>query len=978
MALFGRGITEDAGLADSEPSIDSGIVRADLGAELHALGDDGRRERTEVLALLRATLDEALALAVKKFEMGRLSGIETARLIAAIHDDIFTELYDYTTQFVVRAANPTKAERIAICAVGGYGRGEMAPFSDLDLLFVLADKKGSPFTESVTEYILYMLWDLGLKVGHATRTVEQCTALAKEDQTILTALLDLRFLSGDEALAEDLFTRFARFISAGKGRIYIATKLDERDMRHEREGNSRYVIEPNIKEGKGGLRDLHVLYWIARYLEINKSQGKAIVGKAVSEPDINDPQQADNYVDLGLFGEKSAMRFSRAADFLWRARIHLHLCAGRATETLSFDRQTELARKMGYAGGSIEDAVAGFMREYFINAREVGALTRIACAKLEADNALRLPAGLDRFLPNARRGMKEDGFILDHGRLSFADPMQLRDDPSLIMRLFLIAGKRNLDIHPDAFGAINFRRNLIDSDFRRDPEISKVFQNILLTAKAPYATLKVMNEAGVLGRYLLEFGGIVARTQFNMHHAYTVDEHTLRLVNYFHDMLSGELIRENPVATQIVKGFSRSQKRILYMACLLHDTGKGKGDQCIEGAQLGRRACRRLGLAQEEVDTVAWLIRRHLDLSETAQRRDISDPDTIIGFATLIGSQARLDLLYILTIVDIRAVGPGIWNDWKGVLLRDLHAATSRYLEGKEELAPAARAHAAREQLSERLPASHGERIAGFIDELGDRYWLNFTMAALVRHARFFDDMVEDGKDEACQTRRDLPRDITELWVAARDRSDLFTDVTKAIASSGATIVGAHLHTGPEIGGPEADGRDGIGPDGIRRKKTARVMNVFYLQNTDGHAFGRKSDHALARLRERAMQAVAGDAEALTIAKALSSRRADAIPVRAKVSFPKIGRDGVSLIEVIGRDRPGLLYDIATCLRDLDLDLLSAHIEVVGERAVDAFYVKGDIVETSHRRKISKALREVLSDGAPKIAESKPGTKAIK
>ncbi len=955
--------------APVDASVDSGIVRADLRAKLHALGDDGRRERTEVLALLRATLDEALALATKKFEMGRLNGIEMARLIAAIHDDVFAELYNYTTTFVVRAANPTKAERIAICAVGGYGRAEMAPFSDLDLLFVLADKKGSPFTESVTEYILYMLWDLGLKVGHATRTVEQCTALAKEDQTILTALLDLRFLVGDEALAEDLFARFAKFISAGKGRNYIATKLDERDVRHERAGNSRYVIEPNIKEGKGGLRDLHVLYWIARYLEINKSPskiivGKIIAGKTISEPDINDPQQADNYVDLGLFGEKSAMRFSRAADFLWRARIHLHLCSGRATESLSFDRQTELARKMGYAGGRIEEAVAGFMREYFINAREVGALTRIACAKLEADNALRLPAGLDRFLPNARRGMKEDGFILDHGRLSFADPMQLRDDRSLIMRLFLIAGKRNLDIHPDAFGAINFRRNLIDSDFRRDPEISKIFQNILLTAKAPYATLKVMNEAGVLGRYLLEFGGIVARTQFNMHHAYTVDEHTLRLVNYFHDMLSGELIRENPVATEIVKGFTRSQKRILYMACLLHDTGKGKGDQCIEGAQLGRRACRRLGLAQDEVDTVAWLIRRHLDLSETAQRRDISDPDTIIGFATLIGSQTRLDLLYILTIVDIRAVGPGIWNDWKGVLLRDLHAATSRYLEGKEELAPAARAHAAREQLGERLPVSHGERIAEFISELGDRYWLNFTMAALVRHARFFDDMVESGKDTACQTRRDLPRDITELWVAARDRSSLFTDITKAIASSGATIVGAHLHTGP----------DAIGND--INDESARVMNVFYLQNTDGHAFGRKSDQALARLRERATQAVLGEVETLVIAKALSSRRADAIPVRAKVSFPKIGRDGVSLIEVVGRDRPGLLYDIASCLHELGLDLLSAHIEVVGERAVDAFYVKGDIVEASHRRKISKALRKVLGDPASKV--SAPQNSAVK
>jgi len=618
--------------------------------------------------------------------------------------------------------------------------------------------------------------------------------------------LDLRFVTGDKELAADLYLKYGKFVSAGRGRNYISAKLEERDIRHEREGNSRYVIEPNIKEGKGGLRDLHVLYWIAKYIQ--------------TDMDIIDPQRAKDYVDMGLFGPNAATRFSRAADFLWRARIHLHLSAGRAHETLSFDRQTVLARKMGHASGEIEEAVEKFMREYFINAREVGALTRIACAKLEADNAIRLPAGLDRFLPNSRRAVKEDSFIIEHGRLNFKDDMQIREDPSLILKLFLIAGKRNLDIHPDALGAINFRRNLIDTDFRRDPENSKIFQDILLTAKAPYATLKVMTEAGVLGRYLLEFGGIVARTQFNMHHAYTVDEHTLRLVNYFHDILSGELEEE--------QRFTKSQKRILYMTCLLHDTGKGKGDQCIEGAQLGRRACRRLGLPQDEIDTVAWLIRRHLDLSETAQRRDISDPDTIAEFGQLVGSQDRLDLLYVLTVVDIRAVGPGIWNDWKGVLLRNLHGSTSRYLDGKAELAPAAKARAAREQLIERLPPAHAARITPFLDELGDQYWLNFSMAGLVRHARFFDDMVEAGEDIQSYTRRDRPRDITEIWVAARDRPELFTDMTKAIASTNAAIVGARLHTGPKID-----------------DRAPRVMNVFYLQNTEGFAFGRKNDRAL-------------------------------------------------------------------------------------------------------------------------------------
>jgi [protein-PII] uridylyltransferase len=949
MAIFRRGAAKSKITIPARTARESGIDGEALRLQLTEIAQTQNGERGLVLACLREHLDTAKAMAVEKFEHGRLSGLEMARLLCALHEEILTALYDYTVYHVVRAPNPTKAERMAICAVGGFGRGEMAPFSDLDLLFLLSDKKGSAFTESATEFILYMLWDLGLKVGHSTRTSEQCLILAKEDQTILTSLLDLRYLAGDNDLAGELFTKFRKSVQGSKGRKYIADKLAERDLRHEREGNSRYVIEPNIKEGKGGLRDLHALYWIASYID--------------TERGLKDPQRTVEYVSMGLFDEKAATRMARAADFLWRARIHLHLTAGRATEALSFDRQTVLARKMGHAGGNIEDAVEKFMREYFTNAREVGALTRIACAKLEADNAIRLPAGLDRFLPRSRRKLKDERFFLDHGRLNFADDMQIREDPSLIMELFLLAGQRNLDIHPDALGAIDFRRNLIDTEFRRNPHISKIFQDILLTAKAPYATLKVMNDAGVLGRYLLEFGGIVARTQFNMHHAYTVDEHTLRLVNYFHDLLSGELQAENPLATKLAQAFSESQRRIVYMACLLHDTGKGKGDQCVEGAQLGRRATRRLGLAQEEVDTVAWLIRRHLDLSETAQRRDISDPETIAVFGRLMGSQSRLNLLYVLTVVDIRAVGPGIWNDWKGVLLRELHGATAQFLEGKENLEPAAKALAAREQLAERLPLTHAARISGVLDELGTSYWLNFAMAALVRHARFFDDMVEAGEDNAVQTRRDRPRDITELWVTTRDRPGLFADLTKAISATGATIVGARLHTG---GTPEPEGAGETLHE--TPVKAARVMNVFYLQNTEGHAFGRKNDSALATLRRRARQAALGKTRQLTISPARASQRAGAIPVRASVKFPDIKRPGVTLIEVVGRDRPGLLFDLANCLHDLGLDLLSAHIEVVGEKAIDAFYVKGELREKEAQKPVHKALRAVLEAGAAKKA----------
>jgi len=912
----------------------SGIDGGAMRLALADIANSAKDVRGEALALFKDTLAAAKISARKRFEAARLDGLETARLLASIHDDLITALYDFTTQHIVPAVNPTKFDIMSLCAVGGYGRGEMAPESDVDLLFLLYDKKGSSHTEQVTEYMLYMLWDLGLKVGHATRTVDQSIKLAKEDQTILTALLDLRYLRGDEDLAKGLYARFRKTITKGKGRAYIAAKLAERDARHDREGNSRYVIEPNIKEGKGGLRDLHVLYWIARFLD---KDGR-----------INDPQRAGDYVDMGLFDKSAATRFVRAADFLWRSRIWLHYLSERATETLSFDKQTLLARKMGYASGPIEVAVEKFMREYFINAKEVGALTRIACAKLEAEKAILLPKGLDVLLPNSRRNIKNTDFVMDHGRLMFSDPLSIKKKPLQIMQLFETAGRRNLDIHPDAFTAIDFRRNLIDNEFRRDPEISKIFQKILLGAKAPYATLKVMNEAGVLGRYLLEFGGIVARTQFNMHHAYTVDEHTLRLVDNFHNIMMGELEKEHPVSTEIVKTFSEEDRLVLYLTCLLHDTGKGQGNQCIEGAQLGRRACRRLGMNQNVTDTVAWLIRRHLDMSETAQRRDISDPETVAEFAALVGSKARLDMLTVLTVVDIKAVGPGIWNDWKGVLLRNLYYSTASYLEGREELAPIARAAAAKEQLKERLPGEMAERITPITSALGTPYWLNFDMTDLVRHARFFDQALEAGHNSAVQTRRDRPRDITELWVLTQDRRGLFADIARAISACGASIIGARLHTG----------------------EGGRVMNVFYLQNAEGHAFGRQNDHALETLRRRARKAAEGETEQLKIPARIKSRRAGAIPVTPKVDFLETASGDACIIEIEGRDRPGLLCHLAEALRDEDINVLSAHIEVVGAKAIDVFYVRGGghigTLSEPRRQALRKMLLNVIEFHRPR------------
>ena len=827
-------------------------------AKLTAIGDD----KAKTLALLKDHLAAHLESILAKFEAGSVTALETAAAISKAHDEILIALFDHAAQNLFSGS-----DQISLCAVGGYGRGEMAPYSDLDLLFLTAPKADKDQCAKITEYILYMLWDMGLKVGHASRTPAQCIELGRKDETVLTAMLDLRLLAGAEEPATKLVTLLAKERTRARKRRYISVKLTARDNRHEREGNSRYVIEPNVKEGKGGLRDLHELYWISRF----------IYGGKRKDAPVN-PHGVTAYMQLGLLNKKAAKRFSEAAEFLWAARIHLHALGGRATEVLSFDKQAELASRMGVAGESPEARVASFMHAYFNTTREVGALTRMACAKLEADSQLLLPQGLDRFLPTTRRGLKEPGFVLEHGRLNFTAAARLKTRPILMMDLFRIAGARNLDIHPNAFQALFANRHHINDEFRSNSDIAKVFYKILLESKAPAAILRTMNEAGILGAYLPEFGEIVGRTQFNMHHAYTVDEHTISLVSFLHDIESGECEREHPLASGFVKDWNTRTRLLVYLACLFHDVGKAEGDQCEDGARLATEAGLRLGLPDADIETISWLVRNHLSMSDTAQRRDITDADTVQEFADRVGSLKRLQMLTALTVVDIRAVGPGIWNDWKGELLRQLYFGARTLLLGIKT--------------GEQAEDNAHETLMARIPEKALR------------------------KPHYIKAKLDRSKDITELWVLTGDRAHLFADLAGAIASCGATIIGAKLHTSDD----------------------GRVFNRFYLQSTEGLAFGRKNERRLKDLEGKTLLAAEGKLSEFTQPSTITSSRAQAIPVYPRASvLQKQAND--SIIEVEGRDRPGLLHALALVLASHNLSVRSAHIEVVGPKAIDVFYV---------------------------------------
>ncbi|HEY5288455.1 MAG TPA: [protein-PII] uridylyltransferase [Caulobacteraceae bacterium] len=885
-----------------EHVVDGHRLRAQLSAAALNAAGDPTEQRVQAIEILKAALFRGRMIAKERLESGA-GGVETARLLCEVTDEVVRCLYDFTTVHVIRARNPTEGERMALMAVGGYGRGGLAPFSDVDLLFVRPYKE-TPHIESVIEFMLYALWDLGFKVGHASRTIGDCIKLSREDITVRTSILEARHLTGDEGLATDLVRRFREEVVKGTGAAFVAAKLKERDERHARVGASRFLVEPNVKEGKGGLRDLHTLFWIAQYLHPN--DGREAV------------------LRLDMFDAREVRIFQRAFDFLEAVRAHLHFATGRPEERLTFDVQPEIARRMGYLDrprrdGDNTPAVERFMRRYFLIAKEVGTLTRAFSAKLEAEHMKQAPKGLLRFLPSRgrRAAVVEPGFVLEGGRLGIADPNIFDEDPVNLLRLFKIADSHDLDLHPDAFTAATRRLGLITSRVRRDPAAARVLLDILVSGKKPRRTLELMNEAGVLGRYIPEFGHVVAQMQFNMYHSYTVDEHTLRAVGIINDIAAGRLAEDHPLSDFVVPLIE--DREALFLAMLLHDTGKGgHGGQEIAGARAARQACERMGLERHRIELVAWLVEHHLEMSDYAQKRDVSDPATVAAFAGIVGNPERLRMLLVLTVADIRAVGPGVWNGWKGQLLRELYEATEATFRGgrTSDAAGVARrrqqalAYDARVALATARPTTKAWASA-----MEDAYFVAFSAAEHASHAELAA-RARRQKGAAAQAEIREDRNATEIVVAAPDRRALFADLALAISVAGGNVVGARIFTSS---GGEA-------------------LDVFFVQNPAGEPFGRDSPRALPRLLEsleRAGRGEAGPAEPVRGATA----RPSPFTISPIVAIDNEASDSATVIEASGRDRPGLLEALARALTEADLSIQSAHIDGHGERAVDAFYV---------------------------------------
>ncbi|MCJ7421342.1 [protein-PII] uridylyltransferase [Sphingomicrobium astaxanthinifaciens] len=865
----------------------------------------------EALATGRAEIDRRM---VAEPYRGRVHAAATSFLF----DQLLRLAHDLVVQRLFPVPNPTAAERLALVGIGGTGRGEMAPHSDLDLLLLVPDHR-TAWCEQAIEGLLYLLWDLQLKVGHAVRTPGEVIALSRDDMSVRTATLEARYIWGDDLLCHEMESRFSREIVRGTAPEFVAAKLAEREERHARMGDSRYLVEPNVKDGKGGLRDLHTLYWIGKY--------------------VHDVRRPAELVEKGMFSQEEFRRFERAERFLWSVRCHLHRVTGRAEDRLGFDHQREIAEAMNYADRPGKAAVERFMHFYFLNAKAVGDLTGVFLAQLDAQLA---EEGRRFALPTLlRREKKLGGFPLDRGRLSVKGQAWLEEEPIRLLQLFRTAQAEGVEIHPDAMRAAARAARAVDA-VREDPEANAVFLDILTGREATDTVLRWMNEAGVFGRFVPDFGRVVAQMQFDMYHHYTVDEHTIRAIGLTAAIDRGELAEDHPLASALIKQVA--SRRALYVAVLLHDIAKGRGGDHSElGAEIARVLGPRFGLTPGETDMVAWLVRHHLLMSATAFKRDLADPTTIDDFVRQVQSPERLRMLLILTVVDIRAVGPGTWTDWKRRLLRTLfEAAEERLRLGHKQHGRSDLVAARKSELDAQLDWPRAA-LEAHHKRLPDSYWLAEPTGWQVDNAR----QVAEAEAEralgppraSIRMRRDADAAATRLSIFTPDAPGLFYRICAGLSAAGASIIGARIHT----------------------TRDERALDNLLIVDAQGRPYRDKRRRE--RLRAALRQSIESEQLPAPPAPEPLSERDAAFEVPANIIVSQTASTRMTVIEVHARDRAGLLARLAHAILSVGAVVHSAHVATYGERAVDTFYLTDD-----HGRKLdhdtAEWLRRRLADAA--------------
>ncbi|MBA4161800.1 MAG: [protein-PII] uridylyltransferase [Novosphingobium sp.] len=881
------------------------------------------RARPKVVELLRGALAAGREEIARRLGEKPTMGHDSAEAQAFLVDQLIRVIHDHVTQEVYPAPNRTSGERLTIMAVGGYGRGEMAPHSDVDIAFITPGKQ-TPWCEQVIEAMLYFLWDLGLKVGQSSRSLDDVVRMAKSDLTIRTALLEGRYVWGDQALFDEAQSRFWAEVVAGTERQFVAEKLGERNERHKRLGDSRYVVEPNVKEGKGGLRDLHTLYWIGKYLHHVRG--------------------VSDLIEVGLLTGAEYRAFRRAENFFWAVRCHLHTITRRCEDRLTFDMQREVAARMQFADRPGKSGVERFMQYFFLQAKRVGHLTGLFLAQLDEQSGKKAPRGLLAGFRARKRNLK--GYVVYGGKITVPSETWFSEDPVRLIEIFVLADANQLEVHPDALRLALRDARAVDA-VREDPRANALFMDLLTSRNDPETVLRWFNEVGVFGRFVPDFGRVNAQMQFDMYHHYTVDEHTIRAVGLMARIEKGEMKSEHPLASGIIHKIQN--RRALYVSILLHDIAKGRrGDHSVLGAEVALKLCPRLGMSEEEVHLVSWLVAQHLLMSAVAFKRDLADWKTITDFVAQVQSVERLRLLAMLTIVDIRAVGPGVWNGWKRQLIHELYdAAEERLRLGHVQHGREHRVAAKQATVTERLGKAKA-LVGKYAKQFGDAYWIAEPDDIVAMNLTQLDRAKGAALDVHCEYY--AARGATLVTVIAADHPGLFYRIAGGIHLAGGNIIDARIHT----------------------TRGGMAVDNFLVQDPLGRPFS--EDAQLARIRTMIADALANRVKlvAQLTARPNARPRADAFDVRPSVEFDNQASNRFTVVEINARDRPALLSRLARALFEAKLMVHSAHIATYGERAVDTFYVTdllGEKVDAGARLKaVEKRLLEAADEESVEVA----------
>jgi [protein-PII] uridylyltransferase len=892
----------------------------DFFAELKDGGTAARVDEQKVVELVRAFLDASRSHLAERHRAGA-SGREVNELHSNLVDRLVRRLFWFAEETFFSGGGESQSE-LAVIAVGGYARREMSIYSDVDLLFLHREPM-TPFVQTVTERLQYWMWDAQLQVGCATRTIGETIRLAREDVTVKTAILNPRLLAGSGILFHEFGDQ--RRAHLGSPEAFIEQQILATQDRHSNFGESLYLLQPNVKEGEGALRDYHTAYWVMQVIQPSA-------------------RRVEEFLHLGLLKEDELADLSAALDFLWRIRNELHLTAGRKNDQLSFDLQEKMAVSLGYGDSeSGELPVERFMRDFYRHARAVRTYSQLVIEQCRARV---------RKQPRKRQLKEvEHGFRIADGQLEIPHGRMLRDNPIGLLKAFLVAQAHDVPLTRKARRLIRENLHVIDADFRANVEAQQTFLGILDARNRVMRTLMMMNEEGVLAAFLPEWEHIVCRWQHVMYHTYTVDVHTIFLVEQLRRLGKGQHQDEVPELTDMIR--DNEDRPALFLACMLHDIGKGLGgDHSAKGGVRARACAERLGLSAERVDRIVFLVEQHLLMSHLAQSRDLTDPRLIYDFARTVGDRRNLRDLYLLTFADIRASSSSAWTDWKGQLLRELFERTSEFLEtGSQDESTAvelieSRVEGRRTAAAAELSSMGMDevRVQEYFDIMPRRYFIAHAPRQIARHAQV---MLNFGPEAVMATAvREMRGNFSELILCTRDVQGLYAQVAGVLTAHNINILGAYVYTA----------RSGL------------ALEVYRVTTPEGgDAERRLAWKEFEQSLEAVLRGQVGVEELMQRrGRRVGSQSAPARVAPSKVRITNDESDFYTIADIRANDRIGLLHALTDAVARQGHEVFISKAGTVLDQVQDTFYLKsadGKKIVDPHALDVLACALEAAAEG---------------